>query len=79
MRGKLLVHIEAMGSRKLDLPEERCRRSGKRVFPTQESADAQASEWAHHNSSEYSSYRCPSCSGWHLTRRFHSLSARRGI
>ena len=42
--------------------------SGKLSFPSQEAAERQATEWAHHNSMEGYVYECE-CGAWHITRR----------
>ena len=62
------IHIQPLGHPRLELPEARCMLSGKLSFPSQEAAERQATEWAHHNSMEGYVYECE-CGAWHITRR----------
>ncbi len=68
-RGELIFSIQTLGHRGPSLPEERCKKTRKRRFESQSQGEAFATEWAHHNSSEYDhAYFCKHCKGWHLTK-----------
>lgn len=65
-----VIHIQPLGRSAGALPERRCGVSGKRCFPTEAAALAQAEEWSTHNHfREAHVYRCPACPGWHLSSR----------
>ena len=64
-RKRLIPPAEPVG--KDNLPETRCFQTNKRVFLSQEEADALLVEWAYDNHTEGRSYQCEYCRGWHIT------------
>jgi hypothetical protein len=62
----LLMKIQSSGIRVM-IPEERCKKSHKIIFLTQDHAERAASDYAYSNAFEADVYQCRHCQGWHLT------------
>lgn len=69
----IAIRIQPVGSSPERCLPGRCPKSGKRMFPRKRHAEAQASEWAYHNSFQGEAYHCTGpanggdgCGRWHL-------------
>ena len=70
VRDQDVIHIQTMGERVADAPDERCWRSEKRIFESRQQAEQALAEWTENNAMvEGDVYACIACGGWYITRK----------